>query len=149
MANETPPNFYVDPRNVRTPEYQKVMGEILEQKVCPLCPPMPWHPNPTLNEDDRSLITRIAYPYKNSKYHFLIVVKRHLELLDELEDEDLKSILDLSRWASREFNIRGGGLTMRFGDTLYTGATIKHLHAHLVVPTVEGEKANPVYFPIG
>lgn len=139
----------VDPRNARDSSYKKEMEEIVAENVCPLCPPMKWHPNPILQDDGRWLITKISHPYPNTKFHFLLISKKHLEELSKLSSKDLSSILKLLNWATKEFGIKGGGLTMRFGDTLYTGATIKHLHAHLIVPTVKDGKVSPVLFPIG
>lgn len=139
----------VDPRNARDEGYKLIMAEIVSDGSCPLCPPMKWHPNPILKDNGRWLITENSHPYPSTKHHFLLISKRHIELLSELSTKDLKSILDLANWATKEFNIKGGGLTMRFGETLYTGATIKHIHAHLIVPTAEGNQVSPVYFPIG
>lgn len=139
----------VDPRNARTDGYREIIEEIVSEKVCPLCPPMKWHPNPILEDDGKWLITANSNPYKDTEHHLLIIKRTHIETLDDLSADDMKSVLNLAKWATGEFNIRGGGLTIRFGDTLYTGATIKHLHAHLIVPKVEGDQVSPVYFPIG
>ena len=43
----------------------------------------------------------------------------------------------------------GGGFCIRFGDTLHSGATVKHLHAHLIEPDVKNKKYEPVSFYIG
>src|SRR5688572_18451644 len=93
----------VDPRNARNPGYKKIIEEIVEQDVCPLCPPMKWHPNPILKEEGRWLITVNSHPYQNSKHHLLIICKDHIEQLDELSGDDLGSILSLSIWAAKEF----------------------------------------------
>jgi ATP adenylyltransferase len=142
-------NINVDPRNARSAEYKATMEEIVADQVCPLCPPMKWHPNPILKEDDNWLITKNAYPYPNSMHHLLLISKRHIENISDLSTNDLNSVLTLVQWACHEFKIVGGGLTMRFGDTIHTGATIKHLHLHLIDPVIEDGKATPVYFPIG
>lgn len=141
----------VDPRNARAEGYKKIMSEITADGSCPLCPPMKWHPNPILQEHDKGkwIITANSHPYEHATHHLLIIPRRHIELLLGLSARDIKSIFALANWATKEFNIKGGGLTMRFGETLYTGATIKHIHAHLIVPTVEGNQVSPVYFPIG
>jgi hypothetical protein len=69
----------------------------------------------------------------------------------ELTKKDWESITALSNWAIKEFNIPGGGLTMRFGETVYTGATVCHLHAHLISPELNPKTghAYTVEFPIG
>ncbi len=147
--NQEPERLLVDPRNARAEGYREIMEEIVSERACPLCPPMKWHPNPILQDDGRWLITKNSHPYEHTQHHLLIISKRHIELLSELTPQDLESVLNLSNWANQEFSIKGGGLTMRFGDTLYTGATVKHLHAHLIVPEVEANQVFPVYFPIG
>jgi len=139
----------VDPRNARAEGYRETMEEIVSSQSCPLCPPMRWHPKPILKDNGLWIITENSHPYPNSRYHFLLVHKKHIEKLDDLRPPDLISFFELVNWTNQKFDIKGGGLTMRFGDTLYTGATIKHLHGHLIVPMVEGDQVSPVWFPIG
>lgn len=140
----------VDPRNARDEKYKRVMGEILKEGVCPFCPEtFKWHTKPILEHNGEWFITENFNPYKNTQFHFLIIGKEHKELLSDLSARDWESISSLISWAVENFKIEGGGITMRFGDTLFTGATIKHIHAHLIVPTVKKGKALPVYFPIG
>lgn len=141
----------VDPRNARTKEYKRVMSEIVAKGVCPFCPKtFKWHTKPILKRDRQWFITENFTPYPNAQYHFIVISKQHKENLSELSVEDLCSILNLMNWTTKKFKIKGGGITMRFGDTLYTGATVKHLHAHLIVPIVKaGKPPLPVYFPIG
>jgi ATP adenylyltransferase len=139
----------VDPRNARAKGYKEILQESIQENACPLCPPMKWHPNPILKYDDKWLVTENSHPYPNTKHHLIFVSKKHIEELSQLTGDDLNSIISLAKWATKEFKIKGGGLTLRFGDTLYTGATIKHLHAHLIVPSTKNNKVTPVYFPIG
>lgn len=146
---DTTDKSLVDPRNARAEGYKQVIEEAIAEIACPLCPPMKWHPNPILKDDGKWLITKNSHPYPDTEHHFLVISRRHIEFLSDLSTKDLESILSLVKWAAKKFYIKGGGLTMRFGDTLYTGATIKHLHAHLIVPKVEGNQVSPVYFPIG
>jgi len=71
--------------------------------------------------------------------------------LRELKNEDWLAVLKLAQYAVKKFNLPGGGLVMRFGETTYTGATVCHLHAHLIVPKLDSKKkvAKTVWFPIG
>ena len=55
----------------------------------------------------------------------------------------------LGTWAVQKFELKGGALAMRFGETTYTGASVCHIHAHLIVPKTEKGKALTVEFPIG
>ena len=74
----------------------------------------------------------------------------HKEQFAELTIDDFKTLKYLVNWANKNLNIKGGGLALRFGDTNYTGATVYHLHFHLIVPKLDRKKlSKPVYFPIG
>lgn len=143
---------FVDPRFAKNKDYARVMADIQKGEVCPFCPdvfPGKWHTNPILNTMDNWLITRNMYPYPGSQEHFLIVGNQHKENLVELIPEDLVAILKLAQWATVEFSLPGGLLAFRFGDSEHTGATVKHLHAHLVVPGKENGRIQVVNFPVG
>ncbi len=140
----------VDPRFAKGKMYSKVIAEINEAKVCPFCPKnFKWHTNPILRREKSWLITKSFNSYKNAKHHFIILCKSHKERFQELTQGDWKQISSLINWAIRTFKLPGGGVAMRFGDTKYTGATVVHLHLHLIIPRIRNNKALPVYFPFG
>lgn len=150
MKEEKTKHSKVDPRNARGGKYKNIMNQIVAENVCPFCPKtFKWHTKPILKNDGQWFITENFNPYQNSKNHLLIIGKKHKEFLSELSLRDWKSIFTLIDWALKKFKIDGGGIVMRFGNTLKTGATIKHLHMHLITPLVKKGKALPVYFPIG
>ena len=63
---------------------------------------------------------------------------------------DIESIYCLAKWAAKKYKIQGGALTMRFGESNFTGATVSHLHAHLIYPAVgKRNHSKTVVFPIG
>jgi diadenosine tetraphosphate (Ap4A) HIT family hydrolase len=130
--------------------YKKVMKEIVAAKVCPFCPEhFKWHTKPILRREKGWLITESFNPYPNTAYHLLIIGEKHRERFEELKPRDWETIVHLVKWAINKFSISGGGLTMRFGDSTYTGATVTHLHLHLLVPKLKNGKAKVVSFPIG
>lgn len=141
---------FVDPRFAKGNMYARVMRSIVRAAVCPLCQKtMQWHTKPILKRTGGWLITENFNPYKNTEYHFIIVCNRHITRFEQIATRDWAAIASLMRWALKHFKIRGGGMTLRFGDPTWTGATIVHLHAHLIVPKLKRGKAIPVYFPIG
>ena len=140
----------VDARYAKTSQYRKVLGEIEGAKVCPFCPEtFKWHTNPILKREGNWLITESFQPYKNTDHHFLLIGKRHKEQLSELTPKDWNEMAQLQKWAIKKFNLKGGGLAMRFGDTAHTGATVSHIHMHLIVPKLKNGHAIPVWFPFG
>ncbi len=130
----------------RAGEYRRVIEEIVSKGKCPFCPDnFRYHKNPTIRRNGGWLITKSGWPYENSRHHLIIISKRHVEDLAELTIEDLTAIKELADWAVRRFGIKGGALAIRFGDTDYTGATVCHLHFHLIAP----QKSKTVNFPVG
>ena len=143
-------NKYVDSRYAKGGKYSQVIQDIQSQGVCPFCPDtFKWHTNPILKIDGGWLITRSFNPYAGTQEHFLIISQEHKEQLVELTPKDLYAILKLAQWATIEFKLQGGLLALRFGDSEHTGATVKHLHAHLVVPGKENGRIQVVNFPVG
>lgn len=134
----------------RDDQYRGVLEEIAKKEVCPFCPhTFRWHTKPILKRRNGWLITENFNPYKGSSHHFIVIGERHRERLDELTGRDWSAIAYLANWAVKEFGIRGGAVTLRFGEPRYTGASVSHLHAHLIVPKIEKGRAFSVSFPIG
>lgn len=143
-----PARKFVDDRYAKSGFYRKVLADVKGAKVCPLCT-LQWHTNPILKTAGGWFITETFQPYPNAEKHFLIIGKRHKECLTELTSGDWKDISALQKWAVKKYRIAGGGIAMRFGDTAHTGATVAHLHMHLVVPKLKRGRAVPVMFPFG
>lgn len=141
---------FVNSRFARKGEYEKVIKAIIAAGHCPFCPEnFRYHKNPILRKTKNWFITLSSWPYENSRLHFLILSKKHKEKFEELTLEDFKEIKSLAAWANKKYKIKGGGLTLRFGDTNHTGSTVAHLHFHLIAPKLKNGKSLPVYFPIG
>jgi len=141
---------YVNPRFAKGNEYKKVISDIVNEGKCPFCPEnFKYHKNPVLKKGGGWFITKSSWPYKNSKYHFLIIGKNHKDNFNQLSINDFKTVKILATWAIKKFNLKGGGLILRFGDTNHTGATVTHLHFHLITPTLKNGKSVPINFPIG
>lgn len=136
----------VDPKYAKSGEYKGVIETIARRGKCPFCPDnFRYHKNPILKKSNGWLITKNSWPYENSRHHFIIIAQRHMENLGELTTDDLRTVKELSDWTIAKFKIKGGALTIRFGNTTYTGATVCHLHFHLIVP----KKRKTISFPVG
>lgn len=133
-------------------DYSKVIEIIQKKGKCPFCPKnFKYHKKPILKKQREWFITESTWPYKNSEHHFLIIIRKHKEEFNQLNRKDFSAVLFLVNWAIKKYKIKGGGLILRFGDTSYTGATVCHLHFHLIIPKVSKRKkqAKVVNFPIG
>jgi diadenosine tetraphosphate (Ap4A) HIT family hydrolase len=142
----------VDPTYAKSKDYAKVLNDIQSDAKCPFCPDnFKYHKNPILKKDKTWIITQSSWPYKNSQNHFLIICKKHKEEFSDLKASDFKSVMALSNWAIKKFNIKGGALALRFGETSHTGATVCHLHFHLIIPEInkKTKRAKTIQFPIG
>lgn len=131
-------------------DYGDVLARIQDEGKCPFCPDnFYYHKKPILQECGNWFITEATWPYPNTIHHFLFIGKVHGETFNDLTEKDWLSLRMLVRWAVEKFNLKGGGFALRFGETQYTGATVCHIHAHLIVPELEEGKAKTVNFPIG
>ena len=146
------PKRVVDPQNAKTLEYRETLKAIERTKKCPFCSDnFRYHKKPILRKANGWFITKSSWPYQNSRHHFLLICGRHKESFRDLKPSDLGAILRLGNWAIKKYKISGGGLALRFGNTVLSGSTVCHLHFHLIVPQMSRKRrrAAPVYFLIG
>jgi ATP adenylyltransferase len=133
------------------PEYEKVISQIDNLGKCPFCKDnFKYHKKPILKSSGGWFLTESSWPYKNARKHFLGISEKHKENFSELDSKDFDSIKNLINWANDKFKIKGGAFAMRFGETNYTGATVCHIHFHMITPELDAKKlSKTVNFPIG
>lgn len=139
-------------KHARTPEQIALMQKIIDDGVCPFCKEnfAKYHPKPILKETDYWFFTENMSPYKGTKHHFIFVYKpAHITKLSKVLPEALTDLFSLVNWAIVEYNIPGGSLFMRFGDTHYTGSSVEHLHAHLLMGDVDAPGHEAVRVKLG
>jgi len=142
----------IDIRFAKTGDYRKTLEKIIDTDKCPFCPNnFKYHKKPILKKLNGWLATENSWPYENTKHHFIFIPEAHKETFSDLTVEDFKTLRELIGWVIEKYKIEGGGVTMRFGDQKFTGATVHHLHLHLIVPEINGRLLNAkvVTFPIG
>lgn len=141
----------VDKRYAKSEEYKNALEAIEKAAKCPFCKDnFRYHKKKILKKEKTWFITESSWPYENSKFHFLVISEKHKENFRDLEVSDFKIVANLTNWAIKKYKIKGGALSLRFGDTNYTGASVYHLHFHFIVPKLDkNKKAKTVNFPIG
>jgi ATP adenylyltransferase len=143
---------FVDVKNARAGEYKKVIEKIASTGKCPFCPEnFKYHKRPIYKTKGNWFLTNNSWPYKNTSQHLIVLGKRHMEKFSELTKKDWDEIGYLVNFAIKKWKIKGGAVCMRFGDTNYTGASVSHLHFHVISPQInkKTQRAKAVEFPIG
>lgn len=143
--NSKKPNF-VNLDNARLKEQKSVMQRILKQKICPFCTEnfRKFHKEPILKDTKSWVLTTNQWPYKNTKIHLLVIHKKHIERVEEMDKTAGEELIGLIQWAEKEYSIRGGGVAMRFGDIRVNGGTIAHLHVQIASAKIT-ESDDPGY----
>ncbi len=131
--------------------YDAVIRDIAEKKVCPFCPEQlkNFHKNPILTEGAEWLATDNMYPYKGAKTQILLIHKKHIADIGEISEAGWAELHSLIKKMITERKVPGGTFMMRFGDTRYTGATVTHLHAQIVSSGPGEPGTEPVITRVG
>lgn len=128
---------FVDPNNTQARpdegKYASVLNQIVKDGVCPFCSEhlTKYHKKP-LETGKFWTLTDNMYPYKPSKQHRLIIHREHVTHIDQVTPPAWHELMELLLKEASSKKIVGGTLIMRFGDTKFTGASVSHLHAHIV-----------------
>lgn len=139
-------------RFAKRKDYLQTLEKIIKTNKCPFCPAnFKYHKKPILKKYQGWLATPNSWPYKNTKYHFVLIPEKHKVNFSDLNEKDFKAVQFLVNWLIKKYKIKGGGLTLRFGNQNYTGATVRHLHFQILVPQIKSKSkiAKTVNFPIG
>lgn len=138
--------------HARTGEQTEIMRRAEELGQCTFCPPfIEEDPNrEIIQEGEYWLVTPNAFPYENTQIHLLFVPRRHIEHFTELAEEEGHELVELLQWACSHYDLDYGAVGLRFGDMKGTGASLSHLHVHLIVAERDLEVGDKrVRFPMG
>ena len=132
------------------PDLVEKYRRIRESGECPFCPR-------NITKEGRKLVAEIArwsiiknhYPYQGSVLHLLIIPKRHVISLSELTNAEWVQMAEVIAIAADKypFLAKGYGMAVRVGEV--GGATLYHLHWHLIAPQVVEIGQIAVNFGIG
>lgn len=137
---------FVNLGNTRVKEQLKIMKDIKKGEYCPFCPENyeKAQLNPVIKQGKYWHVRKNRWPYKNARVHLLIIHNSHAEKLSDITPEAAKEIFELTKWIEKEYDISGGGLCLRFGDITVNGATVLHLHFHIITAEIT-DKTDPNY----
>lgn len=137
---------YVYPPNARSQEQLNIMMRMETEGLDPLAEEnVDQSAQPTLFRTDYWYVSHNRYPRPGSELSFLIMARGPIYEVEELTPEMWLDLQKIWQRLVKEYNVTGGGICMRFGDPAKSGASLKRLHAHIIMPQ-DGEK---VRFPVG
>lgn len=144
-------NQFANVNNSREEDQTEVMKEIVASEQCPFCAEnlRKYHKEPILKEGQYWLVTKNQWPYKHTKQHLLIIYKEHGVCLNDLDPAAGAELFTFLKELETEYDVQGGGFSMRFGDTDYSAGTVNHLHVQFVEPDIMDEDFEPVRIKLG
>ncbi len=144
----------VDTKNatvVKRNDYVKTLNAIVAGGFCPFCEEhlFKHHRKPLLYKSKYWLVTENSWPYKGSRFHFLFISRIHVETTEEMSSAMWIDLQRQYRKLVNEKRMEGATLMIRSGDTEITGASVNHLHAHLVVGAQRTKNTKPIKALVG
>lgn len=132
--------------NYRTPEQLEEMQRLEEAGICLFCPEAldKRAQQRTLLKTEHWTVTPNEFPYKGTKLHLLVIPHEHVNDMLDLDGDSLNDFWKTLKMVRKQFNLTHYGLGARNGDCAFTGATIAHVHAHLLVGDPEPDPEVPV-----
>ena len=90
-----------------------------------------------------------TFPYKNTSVHMLIVPKAHHVDIRTLTRAASAEYMQVVAQVADSFGLTGYSQFMRSGDMSLTGASIAHLHGHVIAPDMETDTFESVKIKLG
>lgn len=120
---------------VKRAEYASTLDAIIAEGFCPFCEKhfFKHHRKPIIFSNKQWFVTENSWPYEGVTHHFLFVTRSHVEKAENLSPAAWTDLQKLHKKIVQRYTLKGATFMMRSGDTKFTGATVNHLHAHLVV----------------
>ena len=123
---------YIFPPNAREQEQLDIMMRNEYSDRDPLAPE--YIGNKVLFETEYWFITENRFPYVGTEKQFLIVASQPVYSIDGLTAEMWEDLRGVWKKIRDEYGLNGGAFCFRFGDPSRSGASLKRLHAHIVMP---------------
>jgi ATP adenylyltransferase len=127
--------------NFRTAEQLAEMQRLEAAGVCLFCPAeLERHAGAAaFLRTEHWTVMPNDFPYAGTSLHLMLIPRQHAGDLLELGAAAQADFFTALAAAREHYGFGHYGLGVRNGDCRYTGATIAHLHAHVVVAPPEPE----------
>ncbi len=120
--------------NIRSDEQKTRMEKAAKENICPFCSEglKVIHKLPIETDIGKFFITKSAFPYEGTEYHYLIISKEHITEPAQLSSEHWQDIGKSFNWVLENTKMTGGGMFLRFGDMKKNGSSVAHVHLHVI-----------------
>jgi len=133
-------------------DYAHTLKQIAKGNYCPFCDEkrfVEYHKKPTLYKGRYWFATHNNWPYEGTKHHFLLIHRTHVESVQEIPPKAWTDLQKALVFLQKKFKLKGASLFMRSGDPAVTGATVRHLHAQLIVGTRRNKTTEAIRVVLG
>lgn len=120
--------------NARSPEQAADMAALKAAGVCVFCK----LDQPVLGASGHWTVTANKYPYFGTELHLLAIPDEHVSDLTDLTAAAWADLHNVLGWIRDHYGVPAYGMCVRNGDPHATGATIGHVHVHIIVPETGG-----------
>jgi ATP adenylyltransferase len=129
----TPPLYYLG--NARHSDQRDKIVRLEETAMCMFCPEHWNQPDGAVVywENETWALASNDFPYSGTELHLLLLPREHATMLTELSPASRLGFFEALDYVQEAYGLSYYGLASRNGDMRYSGATIAHLHVHIVV----------------
>jgi diadenosine tetraphosphate (Ap4A) HIT family hydrolase len=91
-----------------------------------------YHKPPVLRRGKFWLVTENEFPYKGTAVHLLLIYRKRVRFPSETAPAAWTELQRHLAWIEKQHSLKSASLVMRFGDPDHTGASVDHLHLHVI-----------------
>lgn len=138
-------------KHARIDHQKENMARAIKNKVCLFCQKHigQYHRSPIERKGKHWLITKNDYPYDGAQVHYLFIATRHIDSLAKVSPLAMAELAGHIKWLNKKFDLKGGSIVIRFGESDRSSSTITHLHGHLIAGTKESSGTEPLMVAVG
>lgn len=123
--------------NARDDGQRDFMREMEREKICVFCPEGFTRTNQNaIHRTAHWTVTPNRFPYRNAGLHMLLVPYNHVADMLELSVAAKADFFSALKWVRDEFALNNYRLMVRNGECTRTGATVAHLHVHVIMESL-------------
>ncbi len=91
-----------------------------------------YHKPPVLRRGKSWLVTENEFPYEGTSVHLLLIHRKRIRFPSKITSAAWAELRQHLAWIEKRYALDSASLLMRFGNPDNTGASVDHLHAHVI-----------------